>query len=282
MRYSPLRSIVCYLFFCLGGEVKSGLVRLTLVDMAERILVVDDDPRICKLLVRFLTSEGYKVKTSADGRQMRCALASDSFDLVIMDLKLPGGENGLTLAQHLRASSDIPIIMLTGKSDFVDKVVGLELGADDYVTKPFERRELLARIRSVLRRSKTQPIAMDVVPHDQATILFSGWTLDLMRHELTTSEGEMVNLTSYEYVLLSFMAQRPGSTISRDQILDVVASREWHPNDRSVDVLVGNLRRKLNDNPRNPRVIKTVRGAGYMFAVPMKNGSDAPDDGARR
>jgi len=238
----------------------------------QRVLIVDDDQRICRLLGRYLSSEGYEVEAAVDGRRMREVLASRSFDLVILDLGLPGGEDGLSLARSLRATSDVSIIMLTGKSDFVDKVVGLELGADDYITKPFERRELLARIRSVLRRSKSKSTMSESEHGGQATINFAGWTLDLAQHQLTSPKNERVELTTHEYLLLSLLAQRPGRVLSRDQILDLMASREWHPYDRSIDVLVGKLRRKLNDEPKNSWVIKTVRGVGYMFAPPTKVG----------
>jgi len=237
---------------------------------SKRILVVDDDPRICRLLARILSPEGFDVATVSNGATMWSTLDAKPCDLVILDLKLPGEEDGLTLARRLCVRSDVALIILTGRSENVDKVVGLELGADDYVTKPFDPRELLARIRSVLRRS----VPRRVPPLDPTkggdVVAFSGWSLDLHRRELTSPAGELIKLTSYEFELLAVLAQRPGRTLSRDQILDLIANRNWDPTDRSIDVLVGKLRRKLNDDPRQPRFIKTVRSAGYMFASPLE------------
>ena len=235
---------------------------------AKRILVVDDDPRICRLLVRLLSTEGYEVETAPNGHVMWRALQAQPFDLVILDLRLPGGEDGLVLARKLRTESDVSLIMLTGRSDAVDKVIGLELGADDYVTKPFDRRELLARVRSVLRRSSAGRSDGELAPQAGHILRFSGWTLDLEGRELVSPDGETVVLTFYEFELLAILAQRPARALSREQILDLIAHRHWQPFDRSIDVLVGKLRRKLKDNPRSPRLIKTVRGVGYML-TPM-------------
>ncbi len=235
-----------------------------------RVLVVDDDPRICRLLVRILSSEAFDVESASDGASMWCSLETRPCDLVILDLRLPGDEDGLILARKLRAGSDVALIMLTGRSDNVDKVVGLELGADDYVTKPFDPRELLARIRSVLRRSAPRRAIPAGLDTGSTVVAFSGWSLDLGRRELTSPIGAPVELTSYEFELLAVLARRPGQTLSRDQILELIANRNWNPNDRSIDVLVGKLRRKLNDDPRAPRLIKTVRSVGYMFARPSE------------
>jgi len=235
---------------------------------SERILVVDDDPRICRLLGRYLEREGYRVDSAANGQTMWRALKSKTYNLIILDLRLPGGEDGLSLARKLRSQTDLSLIMLTGRSDCADKIVGLEIGADDYVTKPFDRRELLARIRSVLRRSTIRASARRARLPDEAILEFAGWTLDMNRRELTGSDGASVSLTSYEFELLAAMAQRPSRVLSRDQIMDLIAHRDWQPLDRSIDVLIGKLRRKLNDNPHNPYLIKTVRGVGYLFAPP--------------
>ena len=238
------------------------------VSAADSILVVDDDPRICRLLTRLLTTEGYVVETAPNGRAMWQAMDAAQFDLVILDLRLPGSEDGLSLARRLRAESEISLIMLTGRSDAVDKVIGLELGADDYVTKPFDGRELLARIRSVLRRSAPRPAAA-ALPETSAKVLrFAGWTLDLGQREVVSPAQEHVDLTFYEFELLAVLAQRPRRVLSRDQILELIAHRHWQPYDRSIDVLVGKLRRKLQDDPRSPRLIKTVRGIGYVFTPP--------------
>jgi DNA-binding response OmpR family regulator len=233
-----------------------------------RVLVVDDDPWICRFLTRFLSGEGFQVQSVAAGHSMWRLLKTWPCDLVILDLRLPDGEDGLSLARTLRSESQIALIMLTGKSDGADKIVGLEIGADDYVTKPFEPRELLARIRSVLRRSdhhRADPL-MQETGHD--VIRFAGWTLDLDQRALTAHTGVVVELTSYEFDLLVALASRPGRPLSREQILELVANRQWAPNDRSVDVLVGKLRRKLNDDPRSPRLIKAIRGIGYVFTCP--------------
>jgi two-component system, OmpR family, response regulator len=233
----------------------------------QRILVVDDDVRICRLLTRILTAEGYAVETVASGQAMRRTLLTRTFDLIILDLRLPG-EDGLTLAQRLRAESDVPLIMLTGRSEQVDKVVGLEIGADDYVTKPFDRRELVARIRSILRRSQMRRATVDPSDRGKSIIEFGEWTLNLDRRELTESGGDKTELTTFEFQLLSVLVKRPMQLLSRDQILELVASRHWTPSDRSIDVHIGKLRRKLRDDPCNPRLIKTIRGIGYMFVAP--------------
>jgi len=228
---------------------------------AGSILVVDDDPRLCRLLARYLTAEGYSVRTAGTGRDMREMMALEEPRLVILDLMLPD-DDGLTLAREIRARSDIGILMLTGKREPVDKIVGLELGADDYMTKPFDERELLARVRSILRRVDPKD------PHgqDEGSLLrFDGWTLDLAAYELTDPAGEPVELTAHEFELLAALASHAGRVLSRDAILEIVAGRDWTPYDRSVDVLVGKLRRKLGDDPRSPHMIKTVRGAGYKL-----------------
>jgi DNA-binding response OmpR family regulator len=229
-------------------------------------LVVDDDRRLCAFLSKLLTGEGYAVKVAHDGRSMRAALADSPFELIILDLTFPQGEDGLTLAKGLRTQTDTPFIMLSGKGAMIDKVVGLELGADDYVAKPFEPRELLARIRTVLRRAAKQISSNEArtEPSD-SEVEFDGWRLDLFRRELLSPDHRKVGLTSQEFRLLEALVQRSGRILSRDQILDIVAKRHWSPSDRSIDVLIGKLRRKLRDDAREPRLIKTVRGVGYMF-----------------
>lgn len=239
-----------------------------------RILIVDDDRRLCNFLSKFLAREGYTVKVTHDGRGMRAALADFSFDLIILDLTFPQGEDGLTLAKGLRMQTDMPFIMLSGKGATTDKVVGLELGAEDYIAKPFEPRELLARIRTVLRRAANQISSREAkADYSENEIEFDGWRLDLARHELLSPDHQKVELTSQEFRLLEALAKRSGRILSRDQILDIVAKRHWNPYDRSIDVLIGKLRRKLRDDPRQPRLIKTVRGVGYMF-VPATRLSD--------
>ncbi len=227
------------------------------------ILVVDDDPRLCRLVSRQLSREGYRVRTGGSGEEMRRLLAEERPDLVILDLMLPD-EDGFTLARELRAGSNIGIVMLTGKTDTVDKIVGLEIGADDYVTKPFDERELLARVRSVLRR-----ISDDAAQehHSGSIARFAGWTMDLAAYELMSPAGEQIHLTSHEFQLLSALVTHGHRVLSRDTILELVAGRDWDPEDRSVDVLVGKLRKKLESDPHDPKLIKTVRGAGYILTA---------------
>lgn len=234
----------------------------------QRILMVDDDPRLCGFVTKFLAREGYAAEFVFDGDAMQQALANVPFDLIILDLTFPNGEDGITLARTIRTRYDTPLVMLSGRHDTLDKVICLEIGADDYLTKPFEPRELLARIRTVLRRTKSalsgKPSA---APSDGDVILFAGWRLDLSRRELSSPDSRSVALTSQEFHLLAALVQRAGRVLSRDQILDLIANRQWTPFDRSIDVLIAKLRRKLNDSNRGSQMIKTVRGAGYVFTL---------------
>ncbi len=228
------------------------------------ILIVDDDPRLCRALARYFKQEGFEVRTATSGREMRERLAEERPNLVILDLMLPD-EDGFSLARELRSTSDLAIVILTGKADTTDKVVGLELGADDYVTKPFSDRELLARVRSVLRRTAEGRTAR---PEPGGSVAcFAGWRLDLESYELTSPGGERVPLTPSEFQLLSALVRHPGRVLTREAILDLVAGRDWSPSDRSVDVLVGKLRRKIEADPEGPRLIETVRSVGYKLAT---------------
>jgi two-component system phosphate regulon response regulator OmpR len=235
------------------------------------ILIVDDEPRIRTMLRRYLSEEGFKVSEAADGAAMKAALEADSTDLVLLDLMLPG-EDGLSLARYIRERTAIPIIMLTGKGELIDRVVGLEAGADDYLTKPFHLREVLARIRSVMRRARprtpTTPAAADEPPAAAGEVLaFQDWQLDLVKRELRNPAGELVPLTSGEFELLRAFARSPNRVLSRDQLLDAAKGREWAAFDRSIDTQVTRLRHKIERDSRHPELIKTVRGAGYIFAV---------------
>lgn len=232
----------------------------------QRILMVDDDPRLCGFVTKFLTREGYATEFAFDGNAMQRALANVPFDLIILDLSFPNGEDGITLARDIRTRYDTPLVMLSGRHETVDKIICLEIGADDYLTKPFEPRELLARIRTVLRRARPTP-QRSAAPAEKDIILFAGWRLDLGRRELFSPDDEAVALTSQEFHLLAALVQRAGRVLTRDQILDLIANRHWTPFDRSIDVLIGKLRRKLNDNNRASQIIKTVRGAGYVFTL---------------
>lgn len=235
---------------------------------ASTILIVDDDPRLCRALARYFKQEGYEVHTANSGQEMRRLLPDARPDLVILDLLLPD-EDGLSLARALRSSSGVAIVILTGKADMTDKVVGLELGADDYVTKPFSERELLARVRSVLRRTAG---AQKGGPEQDATVAhFAGWRLDLESYELRSPTGERVDLTHHEFLLLGAFVRRGGRVLTREAILELVAGRDWSPDDRSVDVLVGKLRRKLEiQDPEASRLIETVRGVGYKLATRVR------------
>jgi two-component system OmpR family response regulator len=232
------------------------------MDGAPHILIVDDDREIRDLLARFLDKHGLRVTTAAEGREMQRVLDGNRIDLIVLDLMLPG-EDGLTLCRNLRAKSRIPIIMLTAMGEETDRIVGLEMGADDYLAKPFNPRELLARIKAVLRRVAQAPAPVPV--EGGAVLEFAGWTLDRDRRELQRPDGILVPLTSGEYELLAVFATHPGRVLSRDQLLDLARGREAQPFDRSIDVQVSRLRRKIEAEPQAPRLIKTVRNGGYTF-----------------
>lgn len=231
----------------------------------DSILVVDDDPRILRLVGHYLQREGYSVRMATCAREAREQLSRLPPDLIILDIGLPG-EDGFTFAREIRSQSTIPIIMLTGRSETVDKVVGLELGADDYLTKPFEERELLARIRSLLRRCRVPR------PSSSGTsgiARFGGWRLDLTRQELYSPTGENVYLTSHEFRLLEAFVLHPNRVLSRDALMDRIAGRDWNPLDRSIDVLIAKLRKKIESNPAQPTLIKAIRGEGYKLTTPV-------------
>lgn len=230
------------------------------------ILVVDDDERLCTLLRRYLSGEGYHVATALNGDQMRRHIEKEMPDLVILDLVLPDAD-GLLLAQELRVNPKLGIIILTGKGDTVDRIVGLEVGADDYISKPFNNRELLARIHSVLRRIRTGAGNHPGQGMDDKHAEFSGWSMDLAAHELISPTGENVYLTSKEYKLLLLFITSSRRVLSRAKILDHIADSEWNPDDRRIDVLVGKLRKKIEADPDQPLLVKTIRGEGYMFTA---------------
>ena len=232
-----------------------------------RVLVVDDDSDVRFMLNRYLSKHGFEVVTAHDGAKMREIIAEESFELVILDLNMPG-EDGLSLARYLRGQHDVAIIMLTAAADVVDRVTGLEVGADDYVTKPFEPRELLARIRSVLRRfagAKASPEPVE--SGGDQRMAFGEVVLDIEAHRLYAASGDEIAITNMEYDLLKAFADNPGNVLSRDQLLNLAHKRDWDPFDRSIDIRIARLRRKLEKDPSKPRVIKTVRGAGYVFTT---------------
>jgi DNA-binding response OmpR family regulator len=229
----------------------------------DHILVVDDHADICEMVKSYLEEEGFRVSTANDGEAMRRVMAQGPVTLVLLDLILPG-EDGLTLARKLRAESNVGIIILTGRGETVDRIIGLEMGADDYLPKPFHLRELLARVKSVLRRAW----ARDSSIHEKlSSARFNGWQLDLTARELTAPSGEQVRLTTGEFDLLSAFVSNANVVLSRDRLLDLARNREAGPFDRTIDVQVGRLRRKLDDDPHQPSLIKTVRGSGYIFTA---------------
>jgi DNA-binding response OmpR family regulator len=234
---------------------------------ATHILVVDDEPEIGRMIDAYLTKEGYRVSSATNGARMREILNQQTVDLVILDLILPG-EDGLEIARALRAKSNIGIIMLTGRIDLVDRVVGLEVGADDYLAKPADLRELLARVRSVLRRKGSEGAGGRV--GSWSTARFAGWRLDLNARELTAASGERIPLTTAEFRLLVAFVTSPQKALDRDHLLALVAEREWTPYDRSVDVLIGKLRQKIEPDPKVPTLIKTERGVGYVFSAEVE------------
>ncbi|MCP4043508.1 MAG: response regulator [Gammaproteobacteria bacterium] len=231
------------------------------------ILIVDDDLEIRTLLRDYLERHGYRVNTAADGKSMWRALDRTPINLIILDLMLPG-DDGLVLCRKLRADRDIPVIMLTALGETTDRIVGLEMGADDYVSKPFEPRELLARIKAVLHRTHSLPYS----GHNPTSgkLLFAGWTLDTHTRNLLSPEGVVVPLSGGEFNLLYVFLEHPNHVLNRDQLLELTRGREAVPFDRSIDVQVGRLRRRLGDDGKEPRIIKTVRNAGYVLAVPVK------------
>ena len=233
------------------------------------ILIVDDDREIRDLLARFLAKHGYRVEVAADGRAMRKTLEEWRIDLVVLDLMLPG-EDGLVLCRRLRAESNIPVIMLTAMGEDIDRIVGLEIGADDYVPKPFNPRELLARIKAVLRRAGEAPAAAGAVQRDGSARGFAGWRLEPAARRLTAPDGAGVELTAGEFELLVALVEHPQRVMSREQLLDLTRGREAAPFDRSIDVQVSRLRRKIETDPSKPEMIKTVRNGGYVFTTAVE------------
>jgi two-component system, OmpR family, response regulator len=233
------------------------------------ILVVDDDREIRDLLSKFLERQGMRVSAARDAKEARKLWPLGRYHLVVLDLMLPG-ESGLDFAKWLRSQGEVPIVMLTAMSEETDRIVGLELGADDYLGKPFNPRELLARIRAVLRRASGEPGAAKEPP--AKAIRFAGWTLEPTRRRLLNPDGAEVPLTGGEYELLQVLVERPNRVLTRDMLMDLLRGRQAGPFDRAIDVAVSRLRRKLEDDGRNPSLIKTVRGGGYVLAATVEKG----------
>ena len=233
-----------------------------------RLLIVDDDPDILSLLTKFFRTHSFVVSVAANGEEMVKALELETFDLVILDLMLPG-EDGLSLCRRLQQGHRVPVIMLTAMSDLTDRIVGLEVGADDYVAKPFDARELLARVKAVLRRAAAAPPAGSTEPA-RPVLRFAGWALDVARRELRSAEETLIPLTSGEFELLLAFAEHPERVLTRDQLLDLAHGDSHDVFDRSIDLQVSRLRRKLEHDVKNPSLIRTIRNGGYMFTAPVQ------------
>jgi two-component system OmpR family response regulator len=235
------------------------------MERPDHVLVVDDDGEIRKLLGEYLQRNGFRVSLANDGRDMRRALEQTRPDIVVLDVMLPG-DSGLALCRDLRAGSNLPVIMLTARAEEVDRIVGLEMGADDYLAKPFSPRELLARIKTILRRARGLPLARG----DTRRVRFAGWTLDSAARQLVAPDGVVVPLSGAEFRLLSVFVEHPHRVLDRNQLMDLTVGRDGAPLDRSIDVQVSRLRVRLRDDAREPRIIKTVRSEGYVLAATVE------------
>lgn len=234
------------------------------MDTPRKILIVDDDREIRTLLADYLELNGCTCLMAAEGNAMWAALDQQQVDLVVLDLNLPG-DDGLTLCRNLRAKSDVPVIMLTARSEPLDRILGLEMGADDYLPKPFEPRELLARIRSVLRR--THSTQRNSQGEAVQKLKFADWTLDLTARHLLSPDGMVIALSGAEFRMLSIFLEQPNRILTRDQLLNILHGRDADPFDRSIDIQISRLRQKLHEDARTPQIIKTVRNGGYVLAV---------------
>ena len=239
-----------------------------MIDPAEQplhILVVDDDPRIRQMLARYFAQEGYQVSAAADGAAMRAQLNATKVDVILLDVVMPG-QDGLTIAREIRAKSDVGIIMLTGRDELLDQVVGLEVGADDYIAKPFHLREVLARVKSLVRRRRPAPDpALRSEDRGEDLIRFDGWLLDTGRRRLVSPSGEDVALTSGEFDLLAALAKHPGRVFSRETLMEHTRGRGLKSFDRTIDAQIARLRKKIERNPKSPTIVKSVRAVGYVF-----------------
>ena len=233
--------------------------------MSTRLLLVDDEPSLREPLAEYLTRQGFIVRQAEDAAKARSALIEETPDLVLLDIMMPG-EDGLSLCRHLAETKNLPVILLTAKGEAMDRIVGLEIGADDYVPKPFEPRELVARIRSVLRRASNNAPR----PEEDALYEFEGWRLDPLKRKLTNAHGAVVPISSAEFRLLVAFLTHPRQVLDRDRLLDMVQGREAHLFDRAIDNQVSRLRRKMEEDSRDPRLIQTVWGGGYRLAADVR------------
>jgi len=234
----------------------------------DHIVILDDDPEICNLLREYLEKNGLRATTVNNGKALWRMLDEKHIDLIVLDLMLPG-EDGLELCRNLRARLNIPILILSALGDETDRIIGLEMGADDYLAKPFNPRELLARIKVILRRSRTLPGRDEIETVSQ--LVFANWKLDLTTRHLISPEKVVIPLSGGEFRLLRVFLEHPKRVLTRDQLLELSQGREAQAFDRSIDVLVGRLRRHLGENAREPRLIQTARGAGYILAADVQN-----------
>jgi DNA-binding response OmpR family regulator len=230
------------------------------------ILVVDDDPKVRLLLRKCLEPEGYRVSEAHDAQSVFSVLNAGDVDLITLDLTL-ASEDGLDIARRIRSVAAVPIIMITGKGDTIDRIVGLELGADDYISKPFHIREVLARVRSVLRRSQEGSLSRHPRNRANKVFRFANWVLDCDKRELRSTAGTLSQLTTAEFDLLAILVQRPNRVLSRDTLLDLLKGQDWAAYDRIIDTQIARLRKKIEVNPEAPELIKTVRGIGYSFTA---------------
>lgn len=231
----------------------------------DHILVVDDDAEIRELLSSYLSNTGYRVSTARDGRQMWRQLEGNVINLVVLDIMLPG-DDGLTLCRRLREKSNIPIIMLTARGEDMDRILGIEMGADDYLAKPFNPRELQARIKALLWRSRE---LLDTHQDSGEQYRFAGWILDTTARHLTDSKGVIVSLSGNEYKLLRIFIDNPRRVLSREKLMGLMEGRDWVPDERAIDIQVSRLRKRLREDAREPQLIKTVRGEGYIFSAKL-------------
>jgi DNA-binding response OmpR family regulator len=258
------KSATFYSVLSLKGAV--GITAREGARLTEHIVIVDDDEALRNRLAGYLVREGFQVTAVEGAAAMRDLMREQAIDLAIVDLGMPG-EDGLSLTRYLRGQSDLGLIILTGKGNSVDRAIGLEVGADDYIAKPFNLRELLARVRSVLRRTRIR--AGPEAPADRAVMRFAGWRLDLARRTLASPRGKAVHLTAAEFQLLAVLVANPNQVLGRDRLLEVVAARKWDPYDRTIDQHISRLRRKLEPDPKRPQLIKSIRGRGYVFTAPV-------------
>jgi len=244
--------------------VRSVCTSSLTMNTSDHILVVDDDPEIRQLLSDYLQTSDYRVSTAAGGKEMRQVLADTHIDLIVLDVMMPD-EDGITLCRELRTRQETPVIMLTARGSPLDRIVGLEVGADDYMPKPFDPRELVARIKSVLKRARSYPV--QTAREEPAYILFSGWQLDTRARQLQKGDGPIISLGSSDYMVLRTLLDHANRPLSREYLLSNVYNKENLPFDRSIDVCVSRLRQHLEENPRHPTLVRTVRNTGYMLTT---------------